>query len=112
MPIAEYMNLDEAIAVVQKKMVYGMSVTWQDALSQWLPELKRLRTEVKSLEKQTEWLIETQIVKSWNGKFVGALSKDESGYAVYPTKAEAVASWRKSARKAVEEGYDDAKISL
>lgn len=106
MPIPEYINLDEAIAVVSKKRVCGMTATWQDALSHWLPELKRLRTEVERLEKEADWLISTKIVEEWNGRFVGAQNKDNSGYAVYPTKAEAVASWREAAHKAVEANHD------
>ena len=53
------------------------------------------------LEKEADWLISTKIVEEWNGGFVGAKNKDNSGYAVYPTKAEAVASWREAARKAI-----------
>ena len=62
----------------------------------------RLRAQVERLEKEEDWLISTKIVEEWNGRFVGAQNKDNSGYAVYPTKAEAVASWREAARKAVE----------
>ena len=71
-----------------------------------LDEIRRLLDEIKRLEKEADWLISTKIVEEWNGRFVGAPNKDNSGYAVYPTKAEAVASWRKSAREAVEDEYD------
>lgn len=68
-----------------------------------IDEILRLRAQVERLEKEVDWLISTKIVEEWNGRFVGAQNKDNSGYAVYPTKAEAVASWREAARKAVEE---------
>lgn len=67
-----------------------------------IDEILRLRAQVERLEKEADWLISTKIVEEWNGRFVGAQNKDNSGYAVYPTKAEAVASWREAARKAIE----------
>lgn len=66
-----------------------------------IDEILRLRAQVERLEKEADWLISTKIVEEWNGRFVGAQNKDNSGYAVYPTKAEAVASWREAARKAI-----------
>lgn len=68
-----------------------------------IDEILRLRAQVERLEKEADWLISTKIVEEWNGRFVGAPDKYNSGYAVYPTKAEAVASWREAARKTVEE---------
>lgn len=71
-----------------------------------IDEILRLRAQVERLEKEADWLISTKIVEEWNGRFVGAQNKDNSGYAVYPTKAEAVASWREAAHKAVEANHD------
>lgn len=68
-----------------------------------IDEILRLREQVERLEKEADWLISTKIMEEWNGRFVGAQNKDNSGYAVYPTKAEAVTSWREAARKAMEE---------
>lgn len=70
-------------------------------------EIERLLYKLNRLEKEVDWLISTKIVEEWNGRFVGAPNKDNSGYAVYPTKAEAVASWREAARKAVETSHEN-----
>ncbi len=68
-----------------------------------IDEILRLRAQVERLEKEADWLIEKKIVEDWKGRFIGAPDKDNSGgYIVYPTKAEAVASWREAARKAIE----------
>lgn len=58
--------------------------------------------ENEQLRKEIDWLISTQIVEEWNGRFVGAPNKDNSGYVVYPIKADAVASWRAAACSAVK----------
>ena len=68
-----------------------------------IDEILRLRAEVERLEKEADWLTSEKIVQKWNGRFVGAPYKDNRGYAVYETQAEAVASWRAAARQGAEE---------
>lgn len=67
-----------------------------------IDEILRLRAQVERLEKEADWLISEKIVEEWNGRFVGAFDADKGGLAVYESRAEAVASWREAARKAVE----------
>lgn len=62
-----------------------------------------LLRQVDELEKEADWLISEKIVEEWNGRFVGAFNADKGGLVVYESQADAVASWREAARKAVEE---------
>lgn len=68
-----------------------------------IDEILRLRAQVERLEKEADWLISEKIVEEWNGRFVGAFNADKGGLVVYESQADAVASWREAARKAVEE---------
>lgn len=64
----------------------------------------RLCQEIKRLEQEADWLIVEKIVyRLNNGKFIGAPNVTKDGYVVYPTKSEAVISWREAAHRAVEE---------
>lgn len=65
---------------------------------------KQVKAQLERLEREADWLTGEKIVTEWNGRFVGAPNAANDGYVVYPTKSEAVASWRRAARKAVEEG--------
>lgn len=62
-----------------------------------------LLRQVDELEKEADWLISEKIVDECNGRFVGAFNADKGGLVVYESHAEAVASWREAARKAVKE---------
>lgn len=65
----------------------------------------RLCQDIKRLEQEADWLIGEKIVyRLNNGKFIGAPNATKDGYVVYPTKSEAVISWREKAREAVGEG--------
>lgn len=69
-----------------------------------IDEIIRLRGEIARLEREADWLIGEKIVyRLNNGKFIGALNATKDGYVVYPTKSEAVISWREAARRATEE---------
>ncbi len=72
-----------------------------------IDEILRLRAQVERLEKEADWLISEKIVEEWNGRFVGAFNADKGGLVVYESQAEAVASWREAARKAVEENHEN-----
>lgn len=57
--------------------------------------------ELCFLGREADWLADKLVYQTANGKYVGAPCADEFGYRKFPTREEAVASWREAARKAV-----------
>lgn len=57
--------------------------------------------ELCFLGREADWLADKLIYQKPNGKYVGAPCADDFGYRQFPTREEAVASWREAARKAV-----------
>lgn len=95
-------DTEKSVSPCEESDAAHIAANSPDVVMADIDEILRLRAQVERLEKEADWLISTKIVEEWNGRFVGAQNKDNSGYAVYPTKAEAVASWREAARKAIE----------
>lgn len=57
--------------------------------------------ELCFLGREADWLADKLVYQKPNGKYVGASCADDFGYRQFPTREEAVASWREAARKAV-----------
>lgn len=94
---------EEDIARLEQEAFFWREET-KDVRELFTRQLGYKDVEIARLEREADWLIGEKIVyRLNNGKFIGALNATKDGYVVYPTKSEAVISWREAARRAVEE---------